>query len=790
MPVQSTDEQQASLPYLDLDEDEHGGIEVEIDDPDYDPDDFEVELEATDPDEHYSNLVNFMDEDVLDEIGMEVIIGYEEDLASRENWEQTVIRGIQNTGLVFGETDATFEGACTASHPIIIENTVKYQSKASDHLLPSKGPVDVKILGRKTPEKEKRAYRVKSHMNHLMCTTMREYYGETEKMLWFVPLLGNGFKKKYWDEKKGRVCDEHIQPDRVIVNNLASCIDTAERITVIQYKSERELRSHINSMYFIEPEDVDLDAGYPEQTEFEEAIREITGLDFAQTGKSEVHTLIEQQCYLQLDEDTFEIDEKAEYKPYIVVVHKDTGKVLRICRNWVSYAEEGVYERFNYITHYQFVPGPGFYALGYTHLLGNIQDTLTVAMRCLIDSGQFANMQGGFKKKSAKFVGDNSPIGMGEFKDLDVPEDKISDVILPLPFKEPSAVLLAMLEKLEDRAQRFADATEQVVSDSTNYGPVGTTMALLEAGAKFFHAVHKRGFNAQQNEIEIIASFNYEFLEDELHIDIVEDEILIKRDDYDPRGVSVRPAADPNVDSQAQRISKAQAGFSVALQAPQHSDVKFALKQLFLALGAENAEDYVPDDKEPEEQGPIEDIIDALRGKPIAAFQGQDHQSHIAVKTAWLQNPEQGQSPTMQPFIPTIVSNIREHQIMEYVTKLGAMETQGIVLEEAAQQLARFAQIAEEERKQGGPAMILAQAEKTNSETNKAREDREAKQAQFKSGLDMIDSVTKLEQARNRAEEMGRKLDLEAINTGLNLIKEGMPEMQEDFDRPLKDKSE
>jgi hypothetical protein len=415
-------------------------------------------------------------------------------------------------------------------------------------------------------------------------------------------------------------------------------------------------------------------------------------------AQQEVYTLLEQYCLLDVEGDPL-ADEDGIALPYVVTVEKETGTVLSIRRNW----REGDAKRNKIcpFTHYKFVPGLGFYGLGFIHLLGNLQMTLTSAMRNLVDSGSFATMQGGFVDKRLRMRGGDGPIAPGEFKEVEAGGLPLRDAIVNLPFKEPSMVLLDMYKTIEGRGQKFADSTEEVVADSTNYGPVGTTMALLEASGKFFSGVHKRLHKAQKHEFKLLASLNYEYLGESETFDRVGATFEISKEDYDGR-IDVVPVSDPNLGSQAQKLTLAESIYTAALQKQDIHNVYEVTKYYYNAIGVDD--DYIakflPAPETPEESDPLTDIQKAQQGKPIAAFQGQDHDSHIAVKSAFLNDPQSGMNPVMMPVLPIIQANIQEHVVLKFQTQIAGAAAQSDGQAQGTPQEAIVAQAAQRVQQQ------------------------------------------------------------------------------------------
>ena len=473
---------------------ETGELEVEFGELDFDPEEAEVVASF------YENLADQMEEEDLQDIANTVIEKYDADKNSRSEWESMFERGFDLLGLKLEDTTEPFEGAATAVHPLLIESAVKFQSKASGELFPSKGPVKVQILGNITESKQRQANRVQNFMNYQVSEQMPEFFDETERMLFHLPLLGSAVKKIYYDDSLDRPVSEFVPIDQFYVSYYATDLRRADRYTHILYRSPIELARQINAGMY---RDVDLpDPELPKQSAMAEKMDTVLGLT-PSTEHDPQYTLLEQHCYL-------EIEDYDTACPYIVTIEEQSQKVLSIRRNWNE--DDKPKQKKMFFTHYRFVPGFGFYGLGLIHFLGNLTMSATAAMRSLIDAGQFANLQCGFKAKGVKVVGDNDPIAPGEFKEVEATGMDLNKSIVMFPYKEPSSTLYNMMQYVAGAGQKFADTTEQIISEGSNYGPVGTTMALLEASSKFFSAIHKRLHKAQREEFKILARIDSESL--------------------------------------------------------------------------------------------------------------------------------------------------------------------------------------------------------------------------------------------------------------------------------------
>jgi hypothetical protein len=620
--------------------------------------------------EFYANLVEDLDEEDLAEISHDVREKFQADKESRAEWESMFEKGFDLLGLKIQETSEPFEGACTAVHPLLIESAVKFQAKASQELFPPGGPVKSQILGDVTPEKEQQANRVQNFMNYQVTEQMPEYFDEFERMLFHLPLIGSAFKKVYYDATLKRPCSEFVPIDQFYVSYYATDLRNADRYTHVIYKNAVDLQKDIASEIY-----VDAEMAEPSSTpitSFAEKVDTILGIAPAGDNDSQ-YVLLEQHAHLNI-KDSMADDDEAH--PYIITVEEQSGSVLSIRRNYSP--DDDTKQKRSHFVHYKFVPGFGFYGLGLMHFLGNLTMSATAAMRSLIDAGQFANLPGGFKAKGVRVVGDNDPIAPGEFKEIEATGIDLSKAIVPLPYKEPSSTLYQMLQFVTDAGQKFADSTEQIVSDAASYGPVGTTMALLEASSKFFSGVHKRLHKSQRDEFKILARIDYEYLPNQYPYEVPNVSESVFKKDFDGT-IDVIPVSDPNIPSNAHRMMLANMALQMAQQSPPGMFNIEALNRTILhAANMPNLEEILPPKPDTKPLDPVTDIMAAVKGIPIKAFPGQNHDAHIKVKTAYLQDPRNGASPIMAKVAPVLQANIQEHSMMLYQEQMNGLTRVGL----------------------------------------------------------------------------------------------------------------
>lgn len=669
-------DQTASSSGIPFTRDKDGGITVDLDKMLGNNDEgTPVDYESS---EFYDNLVDKLDDKEKARLGALVRANHDLHKNARSEWETMITQGTQLLGIKMEEKNTPFRGACSAQHPLLMESSVKFQSKASNELLPANGPVKAKIMGEVTAEREAQGNRVAAHMNYQLTEEMTEFYSDTERLLLYLPLFGSAFKKIYYSSYLGRPVSEFVPADQLIVPSNSPDLNRADCFTQILYKTQNQLDEDFNSGFYEKPAMGIVKPSALEPTLIQTALNTAQGVDvsFSTGNYNTTYTLYEQYidtCVYKADGesciDPYDGETEHMASPYIITINSTTSEVLGLRRNW----DEGDKKRCKKVpfVQYQFVPGFGFYGLGFLHLLGNLQLTLTASMRSLVDAGQFATLQGGFKLKGVRIVDDGEPIHPGQFKEIDSSIMDINKSIMQLPFKEPSQTLFAMLQYLTDAGQKFADATEQVVGDSSNYGPVGTTLALLDASTKFFSAIHKRLHNSQKQELRIIAQINSETLADDLEYNQQAGIMAVTRQDYDDN-VDIVPVSDPNISSNAHRMAKAQTIMQVAMQTPEFHDMREVLKLFYEAVDFGNIDKILPQPQQAQPQDPLTDIQSAVQGKPIQAFPGQAHQSYIGIMQAFLQDPQSGGNPMMQKGAQAILACIQQHMMLQFSEQVQA----------------------------------------------------------------------------------------------------------------------
>lgn len=612
-------------------------IEIEIEDPEsvgIKIGDLEIDIEpGVDEDEFNKNLAEDMDDSVLTTMASELIADYEDDLASRKDWIQTYVDGLELLGMKIEERSEPWEGACGVYHPLLSEALVKFQAETMMSMFPAAGPVKTQIIGKETVEKKDAAIRVQDDMNYQLTDVMKEYRPEHERMLWGLGLSGNAFKKVYFDPHLDRQVSLFVPAEDIVVPYGASNLESAERVTHVMRKTENELRRLQVAGFY---RDVDIGDPVDVLDEVEKKIAEKMG--FRATSDSrykvlEMHVDYDLPGYEHEDDDG---NPTGIALPYVITIEKGTNTVLAVRRNWEP--DDETYQKRQHFVHYGYVPGFGFYYFGLIHLVGAFAKSGTSLIRQLVDAGTLSNLPGGFKTRGLRVKGDDTPIAPGEFRDVDVPSGTMRDNIMPLPYKEPSQVLMGLLGQIVEEGRRFANTADLQISDMSANSPVGTTLAILERTLKVMSAVQARIHYSMKQELGLLKEIIAAYTPDDYNYEPTEGDRKAKKSDYN--NVEVIPVSDPNASTMAQKIVQYQAVMQLAQQTPQIYNMPLLHRQMLEVMGIKNAQKLIPMDDDQKPTDPVTENQNVLMMKPVKAFSYQDHQAHIAVHTAAMQDPK------------------------------------------------------------------------------------------------------------------------------------------------------
>lgn len=604
-----------------------------------------------------ANLAEYIEEDELEGLSTDIIALVEADIQSRQEWVDMYVEGLKTLGMVNEEQTEPWVGACGVHSTLLAEAVIRFQAETMSETFPAAGPVKTKIIGKETKEKEEAAARVKADMNYQLTERMTEYRTEHERLLYSLGLAGSAFKKVYYDPSLGRQVAPYIGAEDVIVPYGASTIELAERVTHVMRKTVGEVDKLQARGFYL-----DIDLGEPPDyhSDIETKKAEDAGFELIEDNRYAFYEVHLDTVIPRFD------DEEELAKPYVITIDKGTGKVLSIYRNWKE--DDPLMLKRQHFVHYGYVPGFGFYNLGLIHIIGGYAKAGTLIIRQLVDSGSLSNLQGGFKTRDLRNLGDDSPIAPGEWKDIDVTSGSIRDNIMPLPYKEPSQTLLALLDKITNEGRRLGAISDMNVSDMSANAPVGTTLAILERTLKPMAAVQARVHYAMKQEFKLLKAIISENAPMDYDYEPSTGEVTAKQSDY--MLVDVIPVSDPNSSTMAQRVVQYQAVLEMATRQPEIYDLPQLHRQMIEVLGVKNADKLVPLSEDAEPADPISENMGVLVGKPLKAFQYQDHDAHLAAHQSFMQDPmiaqTIGQNPQAQQMMAALQAHIAEHLGFSY----------------------------------------------------------------------------------------------------------------------------
>jgi len=639
-----------------------GEDEVLIGDP-------ELDQAPQDESDFDDNLAETIDEKELMRKASHLIFQYETDESARDEWRLRYESGLKTLdpdgGLEESEDARATRGLSTVVHPLIAEAATQFNARAITELYPSGGPVKTTIVGDGSEEVEEQARRVREYMNFQLTQEMPEYFTDLDQMLFQLPLVGHAFKKVYWDANLDRQVSMFVKAEDFCVAPESKDLQTSLRYTHVIRTPRNDYNRYVEAGYYLPV------SNYTETTDPSGTVtQDIEGVD-EYNNNDDVLTLLEMHVYETFDgvDGMGEDDDDVVAFPYVVTIEMASQRVVSVRRNWDE--EDERKKRRDWFVSYRFLPSVGFYGFGLYHMIGGLGKAATGALRALLDSAAFANMQGGFKLKG-RVSGGDMDISPGEFIDLDATVDDVNKAIMPLPFKEPSAALFSLLGMIVDAGQRFASTADLNVGDASPNAPVGTTVALIEQGSKAFSAIHKRLHNSQGHEFKLLAKLNAENLPEQFEFSTNSGSEIIYAKDFDDR-VDVIPVSDPNIFSASQRIAQAQAVLEMARSAPDLHDMYEAYKRMYEAVRIPNIDEILKAPEEAARLDPIDENMAVLYSKPIKAFPEQDHESHIAVHIQFLQDPSLGGNPQMNKAVmPIFLAHIAEHIALLYRTRMQA----------------------------------------------------------------------------------------------------------------------
>ena len=620
-------------------------------------------LEEAPQEDFYKNLSEDMDERQLQDLANQLISDYKNDKETRKDWEESYTKGLDLLGFKYTQQTKPFTGASGVTHPLLAEAVTQFQAQAYKELVPADGPVKAQIVGKRDAAKEDQAERVKEFMNYMLMDKMEEYTPEMDQLLFMLPLAGSAFKKINYDEVMGRAVSKFVPAEDLVIPYYVTNLNDCERITHIIKMTENQVRKSQVAGVF---RDIELTEPESKETDIQKQYNRLEGVSRPSEQEQDTRNILEMHVDLDIED-----SEEGIKIPYIVTIDETSQEILRIIRNYRE--DDPTAKKINYFVHYKFLPGLGFYGFGLIHMIGGLSTAATSALRQLLDAGTLSNLPAGFKTRGMRIRDDDQPIQPGEFRDVDAPGGNIREQFQLLPFKEPSATLFQLLGFCVEAGKRFAGIADMQSGEDAQNRAVGTTIALLERGARVMSAIHKRLYYAMKQEFKILSRVISEYLPPEYPYDVYGGERTIKQTDFDDR-VDVLPVADPNIFSMSQRVTLAQTQLQIAQTNPQIHNLYEAYRRIYTALGTKQIDELLIKPPEPEPKDPAMENMEGLQMKLPKAFPEQDHEAHIEAHKTFMKS-------RMVQINPQVYALFQGH-ISEHISQMATIQIMQIMRED------------------------------------------------------------------------------------------------------------
>ena len=620
-------------------------------------------LEEAPQEDFYKNLAEDMDERQLQDLANQLISDYKNDKETRKDWEESYTKGLDLLGFKYTQQTKPFTGASGVTHPLLAEAVTQFQAQAYKELVPADGPVKAQIVGKRDAAKEDQAERVKEFMNYMLMDKMEEYTPEMDQLLFMLPLAGSAFKKINYDEVMGRAVSKFVPAEDLVIPYYVTNLNDCERITHIIRMTENQVRKSQVAGVF---RDIELTEPESKQTDIQKQYNRLEGTSRPSEQEQDTRNILEMHVDLDIED-----SEEGIKIPYIVTIDETSQEILRIIRNYRE--DDPTAKKINYFVHYKFLPGLGFYGFGLIHMIGGLSTAATSALRQLLDAGTLSNLPAGFKTRGMRIRDDDQPIQPGEFRDVDAPGGNIREQFQLLPFKEPSATLFQLLGFCVEAGKRFAGIADMQSGEDAQNRAVGTTIALLERGARVMSAIHKRLYYAMKQEFKILSRVISEYLPPEYPYDVYGGERTIKQTDFDDR-VDVLPVADPNIFSMSQRVTLAQTQLQIAQTNPQIHNLYEAYRRIYTALGTKQIDELLIKPPEPEPKDPAIENMEGLQMKLPKAFPEQDHEAHLQAHKTFMKS-------RMVQVNPQVYALFQGH-ISEHISQMATIQILQVMRED------------------------------------------------------------------------------------------------------------
>ena len=616
----------------------------------------------------YENMADSIPQYKLTPLAQKYLDLIEKDREAREERDKQYEEGIRRTGLgKDAPGGAQFQGASKVVHPIMAEACVDFSARAIKELFPPEGPVRTKLVGETTDDKVARAERKRDFMNWQLTEQIVEFRAEEEQMLSQMPLGGSQYFKMWFDEQQRRPCVEFVPIDNIYLPYAAGSFYTAQRVTEVNDITQETFDMRVNQGLYI---DLDLTppSEAPDQSKAEQATDKVEGRAAQAMNIDGVRRVFHIYTWLEMDEEDDSFS-KGERAPYILMVDELNRAVVGLYRNW-EYNDERM-QKLDWLIEFPFIPWRGAYAIGMPHLIGGLSAALTGTLRALLDAAHIVNAPTMLKLKGAKISGQSTSIEPTQVSEIEGAPgvDDIRKVAMPVPFNQPSSVLLELLGWLTTAAKGVVTTSEEKIADVTSNAPVGTTQALIEQGAAVFSAIHARLHASQRRVLQVLARINRWYFEDMDKAEMVE-ELGISKEDFE-KNSDVMPVSDPHIFAETQRYAQIQ---TLAARAEKNPDLYNRLaveKRILKQIKLPDINEVLPDPKDVKEMNPALENVAMTLGKPVGAFPQQDHIAHLMVHCAYAIDPTYGASPLIaKTFTPAFLEHVKQHLTLWYLNQV------------------------------------------------------------------------------------------------------------------------
>jgi hypothetical protein len=612
----------------------------------------------------YANLAEMIDDATLDSLADEYLDLIEVDRESRKKRDEQYEEGIRRTGMGNDAPGgANFQGASKVVHPIMAEACVDFAANASRELLPSDGLVKGNIEGVSDMKKLDSAMRKVNFMNWQLTNQIEEYRDEMEQLFTQLPLGGSQYLKWRFDRDMCRPVPEWIPIDNILLPFASTNFYSSQRVTEQQDITQDTYEQHVASGEYRDVEIFKADLDIDKQTKSEKANDKIEGREEPIKNVDGLRRVYEITCYLKIEDDDITEGDRA---PYMLTIDELSGKVLSLYRNWE--AGDIKMKKLDWIVEYKFIPWRGAYGIGMPHLIGGLAAALTGSLRALMDTAHVNNSITMLKLKGGRIGGQTDRIEPTQVVEIEGSPgvDDVRKLAMPMPFNPPSMVLFQLLGWLTDAAKGVVKTSEGRIAEMNANAPVGTTQAMIEQGSKVFSSIHARLHRSQAKSLQILSRLNYWYLEDMDNQSGAEIEVA----DFE-KSSDVTPVSDPNIFSETQRLTQAQATLQLAEKFPDLYDKREANLRILRLMKVPNIDKILPDPKGSQESNPALENVQMTMGGMAAAFPDQEHLEHLKVHLAYMMDPAYGGSPLISSKLtPIMLEHIKQHLTLHYLASM------------------------------------------------------------------------------------------------------------------------